>query len=468
MDGRAYHPIGRGRARAGATEKGGGPHAAGGRLGGTRLRVRHAVASPETGSTTTTCGAEPRRARRAPDHGRHRTARAPTLRPESRIVKRPGRGGGLAARRTHGRISSTRAWRTGPSSISIVVGTSYAASTSEPVARRVGAARVAREHAHAARRERAEPREAARGERSLVEDVAGEEHLDARERRADGVAAPELERDAVQRRVGPHGGLAERIDVEREHAPPRRRAAPRWRRARCRSRSPRRTARGRSPGGRARSARAPGRPPTGTPRTASRPSPRARRRSRATAASARSPGEPAISGASGTAAGAVRSRTNSMTSSSVRTGHGRDHAAWCAGNPGRRARPPRLTRRRLPFGHLVSRPACWRLTTRFHVDRHSIRALERRDRARIAPPSTCSDAPAFSRTAAPETARATCFPPRWSRTCSRIRAVVSRAIFEALAGARLRPVMVTGAHVECADAHAPSPPSRRAEGFDAG
>ena len=42
------------------------------------------------------------------------------------------RGGGLAARRTHGRISSTRAWRTGPSSISIVVGTSYAARTSNP------------------------------------------------------------------------------------------------------------------------------------------------------------------------------------------------------------------------------------------------------------------------------------------------------------------------------------------------
>ena len=87
--------------------------------------------------------------------------------------------------------------------------------------------------------------------------------------------------------------------------------------------------------GRARSARAPARPPTGTPRTASRPSPRARRRSRATAASARSPGEPTISGASGTAAGAVRSRTNSMTSSSVRTGHARDHAAWSCRQPGR-------------------------------------------------------------------------------------------------------------------------------------
>jgi hypothetical protein len=37
-------------------------------------------------------------------------------------------------------------------------------------------------------------------------------------------------------------------------------------------------------------------------------------------------------------------------------------------------------------------------------------------------------------------------------------AVVSRAIFEALAGARLRPVMVTGAHVEVRGRARPEPP----------
>ena len=343
----------------------------------------------------------------------------------------------------------------------------------EPVARRVGAARVAREHAHAARR-RARGNYPRRG--------CARRAIARRRRRRRGAprrpGAPRRFRVPPPRNFGATPFNAAFIaqpprqngfDVEREQAP-RRRGAPRSRPSRCRSRSPA-TDRARTISGWSSTKRASACPPAhGNAQNGESSQPRARRRYRATAASARSPGEPRICGrGAGRQSGAVRSRTNSMTSSSVRTGHARDHAAWCAGNPDRRAPPTSPHPSAAPLGHLVPWPACWRLTTRFSCGSSFDSRSRALDRARMAPPSTCSDAPAFSRIAAPETACAGRASASVVADLLQDPAVVSRAIFEALAGARLRPVMVTGAHVDgAADAHAPSRPSRRAEGLDAG
>jgi len=123
--------------------------------------------------------------------------------------------------------------------------------------------------------------------------------------------------------------------------------------------------------------------------------------------------------------------------------------------------PPRLTRKRLPFGHLVGRLPCWRFTDRvmWTVIRFALSSAEP---ARYRAAFELLRRSGFQPHRRPGDTEGEVLPASVVADLLQDPAVVSRAIFEALAGAHLRPVMVTGAHVEVrARAHPPLPVAPR-------